>query len=349
MATTDAATTGAGTRERKVPAFVFDCVCHIFNFDKRNALGPPGEMFDEHLYAFHQFLTKNGETVLSRDEFFKEWSVDEIYDMVIEGSDTDMIVAQPLPLTDLFHDGLSPWEKCAEMAAKHPDRAVFWGSVNPLEGKKALDLMTRQVEDHGAKAFKFYNVRYDYGQPFPWRMDDPRVAFPVFEHAQKLGINLVGVHKGVPLGPQPVEHTRTFDMDGAAANFPDINFVIFHVGLPWLDEVLWQIVRFPNLYASIAATVNFISRHPRLFAEQLGKMLWWCGEDKIIYGGESPIWHPQWALEEFWNFELPPHVTEEYGWPPLTEQAKRKILGGNLARLHGFDADAKARELGVPV
>ena len=36
----------------------------------------------------------------------KEWSVDEIYDMVIEGSDTDMIAAQPLPLTDLFHDGL---------------------------------------------------------------------------------------------------------------------------------------------------------------------------------------------------------------------------------------------------
>ena len=109
----------------------------------------------------------------------REWSVDEIYDMVIEGSDTDMIVAQPLPLTDLFHDGLSPWEKCAEMAQKHPDRAVFWGSVNPLEGKKALDLMRRQVEDYGAKAFKFYNVRYDYGQPFPWRMDDPRVAYPV--------------------------------------------------------------------------------------------------------------------------------------------------------------------------
>ena len=27
-----------------------------------------------------------------------------------------MIVAQPLPLTDLFHDGLSQWEKCAQMA-----------------------------------------------------------------------------------------------------------------------------------------------------------------------------------------------------------------------------------------
>jgi len=59
------------------------------------------------------------------------------------------------------------------------------------------------------------------------------------------------------------------------------------VGLPWLDEVLWQIVRYPNLYASIAATVNCIARRPRVFAETLGKMLWWCGEDKIIYGGEN--------------------------------------------------------------
>lgn len=345
MATTE---TASPQTTRKVPAFVFDCVCHIFNFDKANALGPAGEMFDEHLYAFHQFLTRAGEPIMSREEFFREWSVDEIYRMVIEGSDTDMIVAQPLPLTDLFHDGLSPWEKCAEMAQKHPDRAVFWGSVNPLEGKKALDLMEIQVKEFGAKAFKFYNVRYDYGQPFPWRMDDPRVAFPVFEKAQELGVNLIGVHKGVPLGPQPIEHTRTFDMDGAAANFPDINFVIFHVGLPWLDEVLWQIVRFPNLYASIAATVNFVSRQPRVFAETLGKMLWWCGEDKIIYGGESPIWHPQWALEEFWNFELPRDIVEDYGYPELTDQAKRKILGGNLARLHGFDADAKAKELGVP-
>src|ERR687898_559622 len=302
----------AAPRQRAVPAFVFDSVCHIFNFDKRNAIGPPGELFDEHLYAFHTLLTRQGEPVLSRDD-------------------------------------LSPWEKCAEMARQHPDRAVFWGSVNPLEGKRALDLMEVQVKEHGAKAFKFYNVRYDYGQPFPWRMDDPRVAFPVFEKAQELGVNLIGVHKGVPLGPQPIEHTRTFDMDGAAANFPDINFVIFHVGLPWLDEVLWQLVRYPNLYASIAATVNFIARQPRVFAQTLGKLMWWCGEDKIIYGGESPVWHPQWGLEEFWDFELPPDIVEERGYPPLTELAKRKILGGNLARLHGIDPDVKGKELGVPV
>jgi hypothetical protein len=136
-------------------AFVFDCVCHIFNFDLDNAFGSAGQMFIHHLYAFHQFLTAAGEPVLPAEEFLREWSVDEIYDMIINNSDTDMIVAQPLPLTDLFKDGLSAWEKCAEMADKHPDRAVYWGAVNPLEGKKALDLMEIQVKEFGAKAFKF--------------------------------------------------------------------------------------------------------------------------------------------------------------------------------------------------
>jgi predicted TIM-barrel fold metal-dependent hydrolase len=137
-------------------------------------------------------------------------------------------------------------------------------------------------------------------------------------------------------------------MDGAAANFPDINFIIFHVGMPWLDEVLWQVVRYPNLYASIAATVNMVSRQPRVFAQMLAKMLWWCGEDKILYGGETPVFHPKWALEDFWSFQIPEDILEGTGYPQLTDEAKRKILGGNLARLHGIDIEAKKAELGVP-
>jgi uncharacterized protein len=320
-------------------AIVFDGVAHVFNFEKKNALGPAGEMFINHLYAFHNVLTPEGEPLMAAEEFLRQWTVDDIDEMVYEHSSTDMLCAMPLPLTDLFRDGLSPWEECAELAARRPDRTVFWGSVNPLEGRRALDLMERQVGEFGAKAFKFYNVRYDFGAPFPWRMDDPRVAFPVFEKAQELGVNLIGVHKGVPLGPQPIEATQTWDMDGAAANFPDINFVIFHVGLPFIDEVCWQLVRHPNLYASIAATVNFVGRAPRQFAEVLGKLLFWCGEDKIVYGSEAPIWQPQWALDAFWNFELPQDLVEGYGYPQLTEQAKRKILGENLLRLHGMDVE----------
>ena len=329
-------------------AFVFDGVAHPFNFTEKNVYDRAGEMFRQHLYAFHQVLTPDTEPKLSAEQYLKDWTPADIHEMVFDHSDTDMLVAMPLPLTDLFRDGLSPWEDCAELASRDPERIVFWGSVNPLEGRRALDLMERQVGEFGAKAFKFYNVRYDYGAPFPWRMDDPRIAFPVFEKAQELGINLIGVHKGVPLGPQPVEATQTWDMDGAAAAFPDLNFVIFHVGLPFLDETCWQLIRHPNLYASIAATLNFIVRSPRMFAEILGKLLFWCGEDKIVYGSEAPIWQPQWALNAFRDFSIPQDLCEGYGYPQLTDQAKRKILGENLARLHGIDVEAKKAELGVP-
>jgi predicted TIM-barrel fold metal-dependent hydrolase len=329
-------------------AIVFDGVAHVFNFEKKNALGPAGEMFINHLYAFHNVLTPEGQRLLPPEEFLRQWTVDDIDEMVYRQSTTDMLCAMPLPLTDLFRDGLSPWEECAELARRNPDRTVFWGSVNPLEGRHALDLMERQVGEFGAKAFKFYNIRYDFGQPFPWRMDDPRVAFPVFEKAQELGVNLIGVHKGLPLGPQPIEHTQTWDMDGAAANFPDINFIIFHVGLPFIDETCWQLIRHPNLYASIAATINLVARAPRQFAEIMGKLLFWCGEDKIVYGSEAPIFQPQWALDAFWNFELPQDLVEGYLYPQITEQAKRKILGENLLRLHGMDVEeTRARLRGV--
>lgn len=329
-------------------AFVFDGVAHAFNFDKKNAFGRPGEMFIDHLYAFHSVLTPADRTVLTPEQYCRKWSVEEIKRMVLEESDTDMLIAQPLPLTDLFHDGLSPWEECAELARLDPERIVFWGSVNPMEGRRALDLMEVQVKEYGAKAFKFYNTRYDYGQPMPWRMDDPQIAFPAFEKARELGVKLIGVHKGVPLGPQPIEHTQTWDMDGAAANFPDLDFVIFHVGLPFLDETCWQLIRHPNLYASLAATVNFVVRSPRMFAEILGKLLFWCGEDKIVYGSECPIFHPQWALEAFWNFQLPQDLVDGYGYPQLTEGAKRKILGENLLRLHGLDVAETTARLGRP-
>jgi uncharacterized protein len=329
-------------------AFVFDGVAHPFNFAPDNAYGPPAQMFSNHLYAFHAALTPEGSTVLPPEDFLHRWTPEEIREMVYQQSDTDALIAMPLPLTDLYRDGLSPWQECARLAQLDPGRTVFWGTCNPLEGKKALDDISRQVKEFGAKGFKFYNVRYEDGRAVPWRMDDPEVAFPVFEHLQNLGVNLVGVHKGVPLGPQPVEFTQTWDMDGAAASFPDINFVIYHVGLPFIDETCWQLIRYPNLYASLAATVNFVVRSPRMFAEILGKLLFWCGEDKIVYGSEAPLFHPQWALEAFWDFELPQDLVEGWGYPQLTEQAKRKILGENWLRLHGMDLEEARTKLGRP-
>ncbi len=82
-------------------ALVFDGVAHPFNFEADNARGPAGQMFSNHLYAFHTVLTPEGLPLMSADEFLHKWSVEEIHEMVYGNSDTDMLVAMPLPLTDL--------------------------------------------------------------------------------------------------------------------------------------------------------------------------------------------------------------------------------------------------------
>jgi hypothetical protein len=44
------------------------------------------------------------------------------------------------------------------------------------------------------------------------------------------------------------------------------------------------------------------------------------------------------------DFQIPEDLCAGYGYPQLTDQAKRKILGENLLRLHGLDvSEVKAK------
>ena len=221
--------------------------------------------------------------------------------------------------------------------------------MNPLEGRKALDLMERQVGEFGAKAFKFYNVRYDYGSPFPWRMDDPQVAFPVFEKAQELGVNLIGVHKGVPLGPQPIEATQTWDMDGAAANFPDINFVIFHVGLPFIDEICWQLIRLPEPVRVDRRDDQL--RRPGTAACSPRSSASCCSgaaRTRSSTARRRRSGSRSGRCRRSWTSRSRRTCATATATRSSPTQAKRKILGENLLRLHGMDVEATKTRLGRP-
>ncbi len=45
------------------------------------------------------------------------------------------------------------------------------------------------------------------------------------------------------------------------------------------------------------------------------------------------------------NFAIPEELCAGYGYPQLTGQAKRKILGVNLLRLRGMDAQVMRANL----
>ena len=49
------------------------------------------------------------------------------------------------------------------------------------------------------------------------------------------------------------------------------------------------------------------------------------------------------ALDVLWDLEIPEDLQEDYGFPQITEEDKRKILGLNFARLMGVDVPATTR------
>jgi hypothetical protein len=67
--------------------------------------------------------------------------------------------------------------------------------------------------------------------------------------------------------------------------------------------------------------------------------MYWDGEDRILWASGAMAAHPQVVLEAFLDFEMPEELVQGYGFPPLTEQAKRKLLGENYCRLHGLDIE----------
>jgi uncharacterized protein len=96
--------------------------------------------------------------------------------------------------------------------------------------------------------------------------------------------------------------------------------------------------RLPNVYAELGTTMaSMIVTFPTVWAHLIGQLLFYMGQDNIVFGSDS-LWYggPQWQIEAFWRTQIPDSIREKWGYPQLTQGAKRQILGGNSARLYGL-------------
>lgn len=206
-----------------------------------------------------------------------------------------------------------------------------------------------------------------------WRHDDEAVAYPTFELIQSLyekvkkdkpGFNNICVHKGLVdnMPPRP-EVGHPSDLPKAAKDWPKLNFITYHAciqpaffmydaylqakgtkmreGVPdiaWTTEYGVLCRDLPNTYAEIGTTwASAIVTFPTLAAHLMGQLLKFFGPDRVVFGSDS-VWYgsPQWQIEALWRFQIPEAMQKQYGYPALTPETKRKILGLNSARLYGI-------------
>jgi predicted TIM-barrel fold metal-dependent hydrolase len=188
------------------------------------------------------------------------------------------------------------------------------------------------------KGFKWYTAEWR-GESRGWSANDPMV-FPLYEKCIELGIANMHFHKGPAVEPLALSRFDVRDIDEPSSLYPELNFIVDHIGLPRLDDFCWIAARSPNVYGSLAVALAFIHKRPRYFAEMMANLLFWLGPDRIIYGTDFPIWYPHWQLDEFMAFELPEDIKQEYG-VDLTPAIKEQIIGSNIARLYNINIPSK--------
>ena len=184
---------------------------------------------------------------------------------------------------------------------------------------------------------KLYTAEW-HGDSRGYKLDDP---WPIGTSrcAARSGITNIHVHKGPTIRPLDRDAFDVADIDHVATDFTDLNFVVEHVGLPRLEDFCWIATQEPNVYAGLAVAMPFIHTRPRYFAQIMGELMYWIGEDQILFSSDYALWTPKWLIEKFVDFQIPEDMTE---YAPLTTEQKKKMLGLNAAELYDLDGARRA-------
>src|SRR6266446_4181709 len=212
-------------------------------------------------------------------------------------------------------------------------RMLAHGQLYP--GTRSLYFIEQQIEENRPDSWKGYTVATSAkvdDDPDSlmrmWRLDDEQIAYPTYDlimrrHDQLRrhpGFRNICIHKG--FSPAPIDRPewgKPTDIPKASHDWPELNFIIYH-----------------------ACFGGIVITFPTVCAHLLGQLLKHFGEDKIVFGSDCTYYgSPQWQIEAMWRFEIPESIRRQYGYPALSERAKRKILGLNSARLYGVSADAE--------
>ena len=332
--------------------FVLDSTVHGFNMLPENLVPSRfmervGGQLNKAVWAAHQrqIPPNQPQWALPLERFQRGHDPDLLGRALFAESQTDVCIYHGVPLWGIYRDGGSPLQVGREMRARWPNRVALYGPVSPWQ-PDALDVVDELVEADKVIGIKLYPQDLVDGELHSFRLDDPEVAYPIIERARARGVRIIAMHKAVPQGQVPSEPYQITDIAGAAVAFPDMIFEIVHGGIAFLEETAQQLQRFPNVTVNLEGTAAIMMlRSPRRFAEVIGELLSVGGGDRMFWSSGCTARHPRPFIEMFWNFQIPHDLREGYGYPELTDEIKRGILGLNHARVLGWDVPALRRRL----
>src|SRR5688572_19339745 len=313
----EAATPGmAEDRARKLAGqFIFDCQTHFVR-DDYGQVGITG------LAQFaKQFWNPALENEKSLDRMKFANYVKEIY----VDSDTKVAMLSGSPVDDPFNLFLTNDQIIAARTAVNSiarSRRMLAHSIIQPMSDGWLDEVDRCIETLKPDSWKGYTI----GDPIfltkkgsNWRLDDEKRVYPFYEKCVKSGITTICIHKGLlpadyeKSWPEVWKYATVWDVEKAARDWPQLNFIIYHTALrPFLESPEATLAEFErsgyiqwstdvarlvsdkglrNVYAEIGTSfANSAVANPRLAAAFIGQLVNLMGADHVVYGSDS-VWY----------------------------------------------------------
>ncbi len=181
----------------------------------------------------------------------------------------------------------------ARIVAKHPDRLIGFACVHARRDAGRVHDMVREA----VTCWRFRGIKvHCYEAPATREIAEAARAW------------------NLPILYDVVGRPALIEL--IAAEYPDVNFIIPHLGSfadDWRvhQQVIDQIVRLPNVYADTSGVKRF---------DYVVKAVRRAGPHKLLFGSDGPWLHPALELLKIRLLKLPP-------------KQEALILGGNLSRL----------------
>ena len=114
----------------------------------------------------------------------------------------------------------------------------------------------------------------------------------VYQLAEEFDVPVM-IHSGDTFSPNgKVKYSHPLEVDEVAVDNRNVNFVICHLGNPWLVDCMEVVYKNTNVYADFSGLVlgEFTEAFEDYMEEQIGEVLLYAGEPNfLLYGTDWPI------------------------------------------------------------
>ena len=264
-----------------------------------------------------------------------------------------MIIDCHVHLNNYYEDRVPTLEQCLEklelnMRRNRVDQALILTSYMITPGRPSLQSILAAIRDikflSVVAGLDFHNFTPDhlvqlvdhvkdgkvrglklYPGYQPFYPNDPKWT-PAYEFAAEHKLPVM-IHTGDTYSPQgKLKYAHPLHVDEVAVDFPDVRFVICHLGNPWIRDCMEVVYKNANVYTDISGLTLgvFEDRFENFMRKQVQEMLVYGVEPHaVLYGTDWPISSMESYLDFMKTLAIP-------------EKDRSKIMAGNAADLFGL-------------